>query len=149
MTSISGTNTLLIVADSDALIALLHEGDLKHAEADETARHLDKLGAHLVFPATTIAEVVTTFQRKFNRSDLATAVLDQLTSDGFQVQEIGKEILNQATALFDPYGSKHDTYFDCITAAVAKTLLADAIFSFDSWYRKLGFKLAEDMLHSR
>ncbi|MDP3732992.1 MAG: hypothetical protein Q8Q91_00480 [Candidatus Daviesbacteria bacterium] len=39
--------------------------------------------------------------------------------------------------------SKHNTFFDAIVAATAEKLNADGIFSFDSWYPKLGFKLVD------
>lgn len=40
-------------------------------------------------------------------------------------------------------GSKKNTFFDAIVAATAENLGTDAIFSFDDWYPKLGFRLLE------
>ncbi len=36
--------------------------------------------------------------------------------------------------------------FDAVVAACAEKLEADVIFSFDDWYQKLGFKLAEELV---
>jgi predicted nucleic acid-binding protein len=45
-------------------------------------------------------------------------------------------VLNAAAALFKPHGSKHNTIFDAIVAALAQKHHAQAIFSFDDWYEK-------------
>ena len=42
--------------------------------------------------------------------------------------------------------SKHHTLFDAIVAAVAKKYYADAIFSFDKFYKSKGFKLVSELL---
>lgn len=59
------------------------------------------------------------------------------------VENISQDIINEAREFFDPNSSKHNTIFDCIVAALAKRHHADAIFSFEYWYNKLGFKLAK------
>ncbi len=41
--------------------------------------------------------------------------------------------------------SKHNTLFDAVVAATAKKYQADAIFSFDKFYKKQGFKLASEL----
>lgn len=41
--------------------------------------------------------------------------------------------------------SKHATLFDGIVAAVAEKYQADAIFSFDKFYKRKGFKLASEL----
>jgi len=40
---------------------------------------------------------------------------------------------------------KHHTLFDAVVAAVADKYQADAIFSFDKFYKSKGFKLASDL----
>jgi len=49
--------------------------------------------------------------------------------------------LTEALALFNLHGSKQNTLFDAVVAAMARRLNAAAIFSFDKWYEKLGFRL--------
>lgn len=63
----------------------------------------------------------------------------------FTVEYIDEEILKLATKYFEHANSKKNTFFDAIVAATAKRLEADAIFSFDNWYTKLGFKLASQV----
>ena len=63
-----------------------------------------------------------------------------------QVAEVDEEIYSRAVNdFFDASVSKQDTLFDCIVAAVAKKYGAEAIFSFDKFYQKHGFKLASEL----
>jgi hypothetical protein len=55
-------------------------------------------------------------------------------------------VITTAIGLYNPEGSKYNTFFDAIVAAVAKLTKADAIFSFDEWYNKQGFKITDDIL---
>jgi hypothetical protein len=59
------------------------------------------------------------------------------------VQFVDHEILGEAADLFNPLASKKNTLFDAVVAAIAKRLNADAIFSFDGWYRTTLFLLQE------
>ena len=54
------------------------------------------------------------------------------------VQAVDHAVLTEAADLFHPNGSKKNTPFDAVVAAIAKRFNADAIFSFDEWYRKWG-----------
>ncbi len=54
------------------------------------------------------------------------------------VQAVDYAILTEAGDLFKLNGSKENTLFDAVIAAIAKRFNADAIFSFDEWYRKWG-----------
>ena len=53
--------------------------------------------------------------------------------------------MKRAAEIFDQTISKKNTLFDAIVAATAESLKAEAIFSFNSWYPKLGFKLVLEM----
>ncbi|HEX2349602.1 MAG TPA: hypothetical protein VHI51_14315, partial [Ktedonobacterales bacterium] len=54
-------------------------------------------------------------------------------------------VLAEAMTLFNPYGSKQNTLFDAVVAVVARRVDADAIFSFDGWYEKQGFRLVSQL----
>lgn len=64
-----------------------------------------------------------------------------LTSDSNH-NKVDEEIQIRAGQIFDHADSKKNTPFDAIIASCTEHLGADIIFSFDSWYTKLGFKLA-------
>lgn len=133
---------LIVVGDTDGLIAILHEEDINHKKAVETVTRLITHNAQTVFPLTTIAETITTLIRKLNKPDLAAQVVDRITNGALTIENTDTDMLNEALKVFDPKGSKKRTIFDALVAATAKKLNTDIIFSTDEWYSKLGFTLA-------
>lgn len=134
-----------IVGDADALVALAHQADSHHAEAKRISRSLIARGALVIFPATAISEAITALQRKFARPDEVGQLLKDIAAETLFVRNVDAAIVKSAIEFFRPRGSKQNTLFDAIVAATAKEENADAIFSFDDWYRKQGFTLAEDL----
>lgn len=141
-----GINQLLIVVgDTDGLIAILHEEDTNHKKAVETVTQLLQHDAQTVFPLTTITETVTTLKRKLNKPDLAAKVIEQITSGKLSIENVDIDMLNEALKVFDPRNSKQNTLFDALVMATAKKLGTKVIFSTDEWYSKLGFTLAVNL----
>lgn len=68
-----------------------------------------------------------------------------MTDPSIQVVEVNQQMLTTALKYFSPSASKKNTLFDCIVAAVVEEHQADAIFSFDKFYKKEGFKLASEL----
>ena len=101
-------------------------------------------GAELIYPATVIVETVTFLQGRLNRSDLAKRVIQLVYDKQLNIEPVDGEIIQKAS-LFMDFKKKHDTLFDAIVAVVAQKYKADAIFSFDKFYEKKGFKLASDL----
>ncbi len=137
--------SLIIIGDTDGLIAILHEEDKNHLKAKQTAAKLLKNDAQTIFPLTSIVETVTTLRRKLNKPQLVAKVIKQITSGVLAIEDVDTTLLNKALIIFNPRGSKQNTPFDAIVAAIAKKHKADAVFSFDKWYEKLGLKLASDL----
>lgn len=146
MTNIPGAKTLKVVGDADVLVALIYKDDQLHSLATELSRKLLENQAHVVFPVTAITEAATTLQRKLSIPDLAAYLLEQYRQGEFLVEFINQKDLDNAVGLFRPKGSKHNTIFDAVVASVAGRLDVDAIFSFDNWYQKQGFKLVSDLV---
>ncbi len=138
-------NTLNIIGDADALIAILNPADAHNSRAEATVRELTGKKASLYFPTSTIAETITTFQRRETNPQLAEQVINACKSGRLVLLPVTEEIIALALTIFDPHGSKQDTFFDAIVAATAKHYKADAVFSFDGWYRKVGLTLAGDL----
>jgi len=130
------TNNLIVIADADFIVS---------QAIAEDSNHLLALGTQTIFPSTAITEAVTALQRKFSNPHLATRTLNLFSAPGINIESIDAEIIQEASKLFNPASSKHNTFFDCIVATVAKKHNADAIFSFDVWYTKLGFKLVSEL----
>lgn len=136
---------LVVVGDTDGLIAILHEEDLHHKQAVETVAKLLAHDAQTVFPLTTITETITTLIRKIHSPDLAARVVEQITSGALTIENTDTEMLNVALKVFDPKDSKKKTIFDAMVVATAKKLNTNVIFSTDHWYSKLGFTLAVNL----
>ncbi len=139
-------NKNVIIGDADALIALLFEEDANYQRAVKISEYLYENEKIVIFPNTAIAEAITTFQRKFSSQNLARVLTQQYKKGVFIVEYIDEDIMQKAVGFYNPDGSKQNTFFDAIVVATAKKFSPDAIFSFDSWYKKLGFKLAIDLL---
>ncbi len=133
----------IVVADADALIALSLEKDPNHDLAVTISGMLMKQGVTIIFPITVFPEAVTTLKRAFNQPEKAHLINRQLQQGAFQIEYLNQEIINRACEIFDKAISKQNTLFDAIVAATAEKLAAQAIFSFDDWYPKLGLKLAD------
>jgi predicted nucleic acid-binding protein len=142
----STDKTFVVVGDADSLIAQLHKYDANHAKASKIGRALKKNNADIVFPITAISETITVL--KFRKTDARAieTLTNATTSKRLHVEDITFELFKKAAELFDPQSSKRNTFFDAIVGALAKKINADAIFSFDGWYKKKGFKLASEIV---
>ncbi|MBI2021618.1 type II toxin-antitoxin system VapC family toxin [Candidatus Daviesbacteria bacterium] len=136
----------IVIGDADSLIALFLDYDVNHKRATSTLAKLDQTGITTIYPNTAIAEAITTLLRKHSNPKLAEYLAQQYKDERFTVEYIDEKIMKLATEVFNPKGSKQNTFFDAVVAATAKKLNADAIFSFDEWYTKLGFKLASGVV---
>lgn len=131
-----------VVVDSDCLIALASRDDINHQKAIEISTKLARLGKQVFFPNTVIIETITTLKRAKNLPDKAYLINRQYQQGVFNIIYVDEQIQKRASELFEETKSKQNTFFDAIVVACAQYLGTDTIFSFDSWYTKLGFKLA-------
>ena len=131
-----------VIVDSDALIALLNKDDLLANKAIKTLEGLHKLEARLLYPATTLVETTTTLQRRLSNATLTRDIVKMIKESQFPIVAVAQETIESAEELFNPSGSKQNTLFDAVVAVIAKQQKADAVFSFDSWYEKVGLTLA-------
>lgn len=140
---------LIVVGDTDGLIAVLSEEDANHDKAVSTVAKLLQHDAQTVFPLTSIIETVTTLKRKLGRADLAEKVVSRITSGTLSIENVDTNMLNEALKVFDPKGSKQNTLFDAVVVATAKKVNTKIIFSTDNWYEKLGFILAASLFQKQ
>lgn len=138
-------NPLIVIGDADAIVAQVSLQDNLHERAVNIVKRLDKLNAQLIYPSTAIVEAVTHIQRVLNSGATAYGTAVNFTEPNVKVIEINQETIKKAIHFFSPKTSKKNTLYDCIVALVAKETNADAIFSFDKFYKKNGFILAEDL----
>lgn len=139
------SNPLVVVADADAIVAQASPNDNLHKKAVKTAEKLRQLNAQVLYPTTAITEAVTHIQRVLSSGATAYGTAINFIDPNVNVVEVNQETIKNAMQFFSPMTSKKNTLYDCIVAAVAKENKADAIFSFDKFYKKQGFKLASEL----
>lgn len=138
--------SLLVVVDADAIVALAHPLDANHKKSGEISRKLVKLKAQVIYPVTAITEAVTVIQRVLGSKETAYQIALSFAQPEVNLVEIDHQIYSNAVdKYFVPDTSKKNTLFDCIVASVAERFKAEAIFSFDNFYKKQGFKLASEL----
>lgn len=137
--------TTPIIVDADALIALVDVEDAHAAHAVAIVKQLQEIEVPLLYPTTTIAEAATALQRKLKKPTIVAQIVGAVKAHQFLIEPVDADLLDAAAALFNPYGSKKNTIFDAIVAALAQKHHAQAVFSFDGWYRKQGFKLIPEL----
>lgn len=133
----------IVVGDADSLVALAYKDDSNHIRAQKIGKWLFSLGYEIVYPNTAVLEAITALKRSLNLTDEAHLINRQYLSGAFQIEYIDEKIQWKASQRFEKTVSKKNTIFDAIVAETATKLKADYIFSFDSWYSREGFVLAE------
>ena len=136
-----------VVVDTDSLIALFNKDDANSKKAEILFQMLYQKKARLIYPATTLAETVDTLQRRLKKHKEAEEIARLIGAAQFaqeSIESITGAILKDAVSFFKKRQSKGNTLADAVVAAVAQKYNA-SVFSFDDWYRKLGFKLVPDI----
>ena len=136
---------MIIILDSDGLIGSLNPQDVHYLHSQQIAHKLVEERAKLIYPATVIVETVTLFQGRMNTPYLADQIIQLVNSNQLIIEPVDSKILQEATRYMDFKRSKHNTLFDAVVATIAKKYSADAIFSFDGFYKKKGFQLASEL----
>lgn len=137
----------LVIGDADGLIAFINPQDASNKKANHIISFLEENNTTLIFPTTAIAEAITTLVRKHASPPLARQLIHQCKAGNLQMTLVDDAVIALAIELYKPQASQYNTFFDAIVAAVAKQQEADAIFSFDGWYSKIGLKLAGDLIN--
>lgn len=136
----------VVVVDADAIVAQAHPQDSNHQKALQTAENLKNMNAQMIYPITAICEAVTVLQYKLSSTASAYGTAVVFTNPQLQVTEVNQNTIGRTVNnFFKPETSKNNTLFDCIIIDTAEKYKADAIFSFDRYYKKQGFKLAEEL----
>lgn len=145
MTITPGTNELRILLDSDALVAMVEGSDASHTRATEIFGVLTARNARLFIASTTVAEVITTLQRKYGHRPAAGDLYERLLTHWVEVLPVDRDLIAGAHAYYTSSGSKQNTIFDAINIAAVKVHHLDAIFSFDRWYKRQGVAMVPEL----
>ena len=137
----------MVLLDSDGLIASVKPDDVFHAKAQKIIAFLTEKDIPLGIATSTIAEVITTIDRRFHRRDLASKLYLKLVSGWAQIFAVDEQIVKKANTLFANSKSKKNTIFDSINVVVSQKYNIETLFSFDKWYRKQKLVLIDDLIH--
>lgn len=133
----------IAVGDADSLVALAYKNDANHLRAKKINERLLSEGCEIIYPNTAILEAITALKRSLDLAGEAHLINRQYQAGAFLMKFVNAEIQLRASERFEKTVSKKNTIFDAIVAETAVEIGADYIFSFDSWYSKEGFNLAE------
>lgn len=140
-------NNKNIIGDADSLIALVNKEDSNHKKAIEIVHKLAKGGYTIIYPNTAILEAMTALKRKLSMDNKAQLIAKQFLDGDLNILWVDEGISKEAIRVLTANSkSKQNTVFDCVIVACARKIVADGIFSFDRWYLKLGFTLAEKLV---
>lgn len=141
----SGNKTIIV--DSDAIIGLLNETDELHNRCVKISLYLKENNITTVIPYPIVLEAATALSKDktIHRPDLAKLLLKKYAS----IKDSGLETTDvpfKVAELYDPDTSKKNTPFDFYVLACAKKNSITTVFSFDSFYRKNGLQLIEEIM---
>jgi len=137
--------TKIVIVDADIIVARVNSTDFHHKRVVELEKKMLESNINLFYPRTTIIEAITVIQRLSGSKKSADEMAERFVKSRNVVVEIDAEIYKRAVRLFKQTGNKKDTLFDCIVASIAKKKKTDTIFSFDKFYKRLGFRLAGEI----
>jgi predicted nucleic acid-binding protein len=135
-----------VIVDSDGLIGLSNKKDSHYLDSVDLLGKLQKWGVELIYPVTMLAEATAVLQIRLNKQEAANLILESIKSGEFEIEPVDDSLLLIAIRYLQSSRNKHITLFDGIITAVAEKYQADAIFSFDKFYKSQGFKLASELV---
>lgn len=138
----------IVLVDSDALIGLNNITDANHQRYQRIAEYLAKNDLNTIVPYPILLEAATALARgsKINRPDIAAKILQDYAKTEGKVA-LDENISSETSVSFSNNTSRKNTPFDHYLCALAKKNNIKYVFSFDSFYKKQGLVLAEDLLN--
>lgn len=139
----------ITIADADIIISLYFTDDVNHQKVSDLIAKAVGSFYIIKYPNTAILEAITTLKRSLNKPEIAIMVNKNFLNGEFNIVYVDESIQKLASEIFAKEKSKKNTIFDCLVLATAKTIRAAGIFSFDSWYKRQGFKMVADLFETK
>jgi len=136
---------MIIIVDSDGLVGSLNSADTRFPIASKLVKKLVSQEAQFIYPVTTIVESITLLQGRLNKPEVAEKLKDMITENRLIIEPVDDTLVKQGILFMSSGASKHHTLFDAVVAVIAKKYQAEAIFSFDKFYKSKGLKLASEL----
>lgn len=129
--------TKRILADADAIVALIKRDETNHEEAINLAKQAYENGFEFFISQYTVAEVCTVLSNKVSQQ-VAVEFLASLYEKSITIIGATEVVFLEAEKVFTEQKKKGTSYFDCLNIALFHQLGFDQIFSFDGMYTKNG-----------
>lgn len=141
-------NDKRVLADSDALIGLIHKDDALHKLSLEILTYIAQNNFSVVIPYAIVLEASTSLSRAkaVKRPDLALSLLEYCLAAEKGNLNIDFDVANLVAKLYNSKTSSKNTPFDHYILALARKNNIKYIFSFDSFYKKNGLILMQDLI---
>lgn len=135
-----------ILLDADVLVALAKVDDTNHKKAIQLSNTLQQKGTTFFVSPFTIAEAATVLSHKISQ-EAAKKFLKQIRGLNLSLLELPQKEQHLADEWFLKQTKKGTSYFDCYNMALMERYKKqlEAIFSFDSIYKKNGLTTVENM----
>lgn len=135
-----------IVVDSDSIYALYNPNDPLNPKATQTFKQLIAQGFKLIYPVSVLFEIISLFQRVLPTPTVTAKFREMVIKKELNIYTVDADVMKKSAEVFNPIGSKKNTLIDCSVVVIAKKIKAAGVFSYDSFYKKNGLKLAEELI---
>src|SRR5205809_424676 len=132
--------SLLVVADTSALVSLTSVTDSNHQLATKISQEIADTDVSLILPADVFTETINVLGKKINRAVAIQAGQMLLSSNSFPILEANPDIRATALEKYQHQGS-NTSFTDCVVMAFVDAYGATAIFGFDEHFTKSGYSL--------
>jgi predicted nucleic acid-binding protein len=137
---------LRILVDSDAFVALTVETDAHHEKAVSLLQRLGEKQVTFLTSNYVFSESITVISMKSSHATAVEFIDTMLSAENpFEIKRADYADEKEAITVFRTQTSKNTSYVDCLNMVFMSWRNLDAIFSFDSVYKKKGFPLVEDL----
>jgi predicted nucleic acid-binding protein len=136
-----------IFVDTDVFVALAREDDANHEKALSLLHYVLKQPVCFITSNYVFSECITVISMRQSHKAAVRFIEAMRTPESqYVLKRADDAVEEKAIHIFTKQTSKNTSFVDCTNMAFLQTLSLDAIFSFDSVYRKQGFTLVEDFV---
>lgn len=138
---------LSVFMDSDAFVASVKKDDTNHEKVKQIFLALESEPIIFYTSNYVFAESITVISQKINQHAAIEFIKNTKSSQSMiTIKWILESVEQLAIEIFAKQTSKNVSFVDCTNMAIMKYHQMDYLFSFDSIYKKNGFKLIEEIL---
>jgi predicted nucleic acid-binding protein len=130
----------LIIADSSALVSLLHPDDANHEKANALVESLERTTGKVLIPTEVFTETINVIGRNLGHKLAILAAGELMASETFYTDSSNHNILASSLNLFAKQ-PESVSLTDCLVMATADFYGTDTIFGFDDTFSRNGYHL--------